>query len=119
MSTDAGKEKLPRVDERIHIDTRLDPKKDSDLLEKIWELKAKPLRGEKARWSYVQTYRDAFELILSLRKRDTSVLYRLFPWLLEEMPNQAQLNRVLNPLVSRLMEDPFTNTETDYQYKES
>lgn len=119
MSTENGNPKRQRDDQRIHVDTRLDPKADDQLLQEIWELKRKPKKGEPKRISYTQTFRDAFNLILSLRRHDTTVLYQMFPWLREEMPNQAQLNNVLNPLVRRLLEDPFISDETDYHYNDA
>lgn len=88
-----------RYDQRIHVDTRLDPKKDDYLLQEIWKL-------QKAK-KYSQTFRDAFRLILSLRKRDTTVLYELFPWLQNEPPNKEQLDNYFKPFIHKLMTDEF------------
>jgi len=119
MATTNDTNKTPRIDERIHIDTRLDPIKDDKLLQEIWELKRKPRRGEPTKWSYVQTYRDAFKLILSLRRGDVTVLVQMFPWIVDRPLNQKQLNSILNPLVARLMDDPFIAPDSDYHYKDA
>jgi len=119
MSTPHDSSKPGRVDQRIHIDTRLDPVRDDELLQYLWELKKRPVRGEPKRLSYVETFRRAFMLYRALCHRDTRILYGMFPWLLEEIPNQRQLNAVLNPLLKRLMTDDFVNGDEHYHYTNS
>jgi hypothetical protein len=72
--------------ERIPVETKLYAEKDSDLLEQIWQL-----QREK---SYMRTFREAFRLILSLRRRETSVLFELFPWLTDGHMNTTQVNYI-------------------------
>jgi hypothetical protein len=93
---ESTKKRDPRPQpERVHIDTRLYVKKDEGLLLQIYALIDEKI--------YTQTFRDAFRLVLSLRRRETSVLFELFPWLTEGHLNTTQLNYV-NYLVERVRE---------------
>lgn len=93
---------------RFQILTQLDPDKhpqDEEILQACARLKSQR--------KYTQTFRDAIRLILSLRVGDTSVLYELFPELLQTPPNKAQLDAYFKPFVKQLMSDEFLGADQD------
>jgi len=81
--------------ERVPVHTQLYAEKDRELLQEIWELQSSK--------SYMSTFRDAFRLILSLRRRDTSILFKMFPWITNEHVNTTQLNYI-SYLIERVQE---------------
>jgi hypothetical protein len=114
VATERSDKKRPprKQPERVWIKTRLYSKKDSELLVQIYELQDDP---EKV-FTYTQTFRDAFELIFSLRRREISVLFRLFPWLMDGHMNTTQLN-YLQSLQDRLQESHERVRELEQEVK--
>jgi hypothetical protein len=81
--------------ERIPVNTSLYAEKDLALLQEIWDMQSSK--------TYMKTFREAFRLILSLRRRNTSVLFELFPWIQNQPVNTTQLN-FINYQNARILE---------------